>query len=127
MAANPTFNDAVLGNAMYGNAALSPGQRARQRSTEQQVANLQGALGNLQKRLAIAEEDFGIERIQRDATSHVLSLALEALKKADPNSPLLNEGYRREIKKQRLATTLKTAGYKFDIDTGRIELKYKRT
>ena len=125
-----SVDDAMIGNMMYGDWALSPHQRAQKRNlTNQagQVAPLQKQLNSLSTRLEYAQEDAFLEKIRAEATNTVLKLALEALQKANPASPLLNEEFRKNVKRQRLAELCQANGYVFHADTGKVDLKFRRS
>jgi hypothetical protein len=121
--------DTMVGNQLFGDRALSPQQYGEKRRLKQQagmVAPLQQQLSTLKAQLGFAQEDAFLEKLKNDATSAVLKLALEALQRADPNSPLLNEEHRKNIKRQRLSEMCQANGYVFHADTGKVDLKFKR-
>lgn len=68
----------------------------------------------LQQRLNQSEESLVLGNAEFDANNHVLRLALAALEKLDPTSPLLNKGHRDSLRREHIAVALKERGYRFD-------------
>jgi len=75
---------------------------------------------SLQQRLIQADEAALFKQAEFDANDLVLKLALEALKKADPSSPLLDKSNRDMMRRRHIAGVLSAKGYRFDVATGRV-------
>jgi hypothetical protein len=80
---------------------------------------------DLERQLAIAQESEIFSQIDFDANNLVLRLALEALKKSDPNSPLLDKQNRDLIRRQHINNELSARGYKYDMASGKVERKIR--
>jgi len=105
-------------SAGYGHA------RAVTRNAEAKISEWSSHVDSLNSKLARAEEVLLFREVARDATDIVLSMALEALAAANPNSPLLDKNTRETIRRQHIASSLKKVGYQFDITTGDLTSKF---
>lgn len=85
-----------------------------------EAADWRGHATSLQQRLEKADESALFKQAEFDANDLVLKLALDALKKADPNSPLLDKGNRDQMRRRHIAGVLGAKGYKFDVATGQV-------
>ncbi len=80
---------------------------------------------SLLQKLERADEKALFKQAEFDANDQVLKLALDALKKADPSSPILDKGTRDNLRRQHIAAALGTKGYKVDLKTGAVESKIR--
>jgi hypothetical protein len=85
-----------------------------------EAADWQSRATTLQQRLERADESALFKQAEFDANDLVLKMALEALKKADPNSPLLDKSNRDKMRRRHIAGVLGAKGYKFDVTTGQV-------
>jgi len=85
-----------------------------------EAADWRGRATTLQQRLNQAEESTLFKQAEFDANDMVLKLALDALRKADPSSPLLDKVNRDTMRRRHIAGVLGAKGYQVDIATGRV-------
>lgn len=93
--------------------------------SEADAAGWRKQAGRLQGMLDRSEEQKLFRQAEFDANDYVLKLALEALKAANPNSPLLDKSNRDTLRRQHLAASLSQKGYRFDVATGQVESKVR--
>ncbi|MDH0342172.1 hypothetical protein [Chromobacterium haemolyticum] len=94
-------------------------------NAEAEAANWKQKANRLQHQLGVAEEKQLFRQVEFDANDYVLKLALEALKAANPNSPLLAKANRDTLRRQHMAASLAQKGYRFDVKTGEVESKLR--
>lgn len=94
-------------------------------NAEADTASWRRKAERLQTMLNKSEEQKLFRQVEFDANDYVLKLALDALKAANPNSPLLDKSNRDSVRRQHMAVSLAQKGYRFDTATGQVESKVR--
>lgn len=89
-----------------------------------QNAELQQRNQSLQKRLKHKEEVEMLDGIRKESLNMLLDMALEALKAANPDSPLLDKNNRDAVRKKFMTAELDKKGYSYNLATNQIQWKY---
>ncbi len=95
--------------------------RVDREDAERTIGNWERENQQLRQLLNDADEKYLFRDAEFNANDYVLRLALEALKAANPNSPLLDKSNRDMLRRQHLSAALAPKGYQVDVSTGRVK------
>ncbi len=78
------------------------------------IAQWQGYADRLKEKVTEAEKKAVYNEADYVGEAAALQMALEELRRANPNSPLLDPDYRRNVKANAMVPTFAKYGYKYD-------------